>query len=80
MLLKSEIQKDTYEFDPMSQHVKVTKSDGKVWYMRIDDMRRIIYALDLESGIQSAVGKLRVALGADGKMDIGITSSQEVIE
>lgn len=62
MKIKSETQKDIYEFEPGGFQIKVTKPDGKIWYMPINDARKILYALDLESGIQTATANLKRTL------------------
>lgn len=62
MKIKSETQKDIYEFESSSFHIKVTKPDGKTWYMPINDARKILYALDLESGIQTTTANLKRTL------------------
>ena len=58
MKIQSIAQKDVYEFEPSDTHIKVIKSDGKIWYIPMRDIYNIEHALSIESRMRSLEGEL----------------------
>jgi len=58
MRIKSVAQKDIYEFEQSDLHIKVTKSDGKVWYLPIEDVNKISSILQAQRQIEYAKSEI----------------------
>lgn len=58
MKLKSNCQKDIYDINTTTGQIKVTKPDGKFWYMPIMDARMIVHVMKKKEQMELIKGEL----------------------